>query len=47
MIAFARHWMGTTSDKSERQTSWNEFFDIFDIKRITVGAFEEPLRKVT
>jgi hypothetical protein len=26
-IAFARDWKGTTLEKSERQTFWNEFCD--------------------
>ena len=46
-IAFSRDWKGTTSEKSERQTFWNEFFDIFGIKRRTVAAFEEPVRKLS
>ena len=46
-IAFSRDWEGTTSEKSERQTFWNEFFDIFGIKRRTVAAFEEPVRKLS
>jgi hypothetical protein len=46
-IAFSRDWKGTTSEKSERQTFWNEFFDIFGIRRRTVAAFEEPVRKLS
>lgn len=30
-IKFFRVWKGTTSEKSERQTFWNEFFDIFGV----------------
>jgi hypothetical protein len=46
-ITFARDWKGTTSEKSERQTFWNEFFEVFGIKRRTVAAFEEPVRKLS
>jgi hypothetical protein len=46
-IAFSRDWKGTTSEKSERQTFWNEFFDIFGIKRRTVASFEEPVKKLS
>jgi len=46
-IKFSREWKGTTSEKSERQTFWNEFFDIFGIRRRTVAAFEEPVRKLS
>ena len=46
-IAFARDWKGTTSEKSERQTFWNEFFEIFGKKRRTLAAFEEPVKKLS
>jgi hypothetical protein len=46
-IAFSRDWKGTTSEKSERQTFWNEFFLIFGIKRRTVASFEEPVKKLS
>ena len=46
-IAFSRDWKGTTSEKSERQTFWNDFFDIFGIKRRTVATFEEPVKKLS
>lgn len=39
-IKFSREWKGTTSEKSERQIFWNEFFDIFGIRRRTVAAKE-------
>lgn len=46
-IKFSREWKGTTSEKSERQTFWNEFFDIFGIKRRAVSSFEEPVKKLS
>ncbi|MEO0018614.1 MAG: hypothetical protein RLZZ522_1897, partial [Verrucomicrobiota bacterium] len=46
-IAFSRDWQGTTSEKSERQTFWNEFFEAFGIKRRAVSSFEEPVRKLS
>ncbi len=46
-IAFARDWKGTTSEKSERQTFWNEFFEVFGKKRRTLAAFEEPVKKLS
>ena len=45
-IAFSRDWKGTTSEKSERQTFWNEFFHIFGLRRRHVAAFEQPLKNV-
>ena len=46
-IAFSRENRDTTSEKSESQTFWNEFFHIFGIKRRTVASFEEPVRKLS
>jgi hypothetical protein len=46
-IKFSREWKGATSEKSERQTFWNEFFDIFGIKRRAVSSFEEPVKKLS
>ena len=46
-IGFSRDWKGTTSEKSERQTFWNEFFGIFGIRRKSVAAFEEPVKKLS
>ena len=46
-VKFSREWKGTTSEKSERQTFWNEFFKIFGIKRCAVSSFEEPVKKLS
>jgi hypothetical protein len=46
-IGFSRDWKGTTSEKSERQTFWNDFFEVFGIKRRAVAAFEEPVKKLS
>ena len=46
-IAFSRDWKGTTSEKSERQSFWNEFFEVFGIRRRTVATFEEPVKKLS
>lgn len=46
-IGFSRDWNDTTSEKSERQTFWNEFFGIFGIKRRAVASFEEPVKKLS
>lgn len=46
-IVFANDWQGETSEKAERQTFWNEFFNVFGIKRRTVASFEEPVKKLT
>jgi len=37
---FAKNWENTTSEKSEAQTFWNEFFDVFGVSRRRVASFE-------
>jgi type I restriction-modification system DNA methylase subunit len=44
-IKFGNDWKAETREAAERQTFWNEFFDIFGIKRRTVASFEEPVKK--
>ncbi len=46
-IKFGNDWKTETRESAERQTFWNEFFDIFGIKRRTVASFEEPVKKLS
>ncbi|MFM2169652.1 MAG: hypothetical protein RIS79_4023 [Verrucomicrobiota bacterium] len=46
-IKFGNDWKNETREAAERQTFWNEFFDIFGIKRRTVASFEEPVKKLS
>jgi len=46
-IKFGNDWKSETREAAERQTFWNEFFDIFGIKRRTVASFEEPVKKLS
>lgn len=46
-ISFASEWSGETREAAERQTFWNEFFNVFGIRRRTVATFEEPVRKLS
>ena len=39
-LAFAKEWQGTTSERAEAQSFWNEFFNVFGINRRRVAAFE-------
>ena len=32
-IQFAHNWAGTRSEAAEKQTFWNEFFDVFGLQR--------------
>ena len=43
---FARNWSEATRERGEAQTFWNEFFEVFGIRRRTVAAFEEPVRNL-
>jgi len=46
-ITFARNWAEASRERAEAQTFWNEFFDVFGIRRRTVAAFEAPVRNLT
>jgi hypothetical protein len=46
-IKFSREWAGIRSESAEKQTFWNEFFQVFGIKRRVVASFEEPVKKIS
>ena len=46
-IAFSREWQGETSEAAECQSFWNDFFNVFGVRRRTVATFEEPVRKLS
>ncbi|MGA2616619.1 MAG: DNA methyltransferase [Thermoguttaceae bacterium] len=46
-IGFARDWAGAKSENAEKQTFWNEFFQVFGIRRRVVASFEEPVKKIS
>ncbi|HEX5422638.1 MAG TPA: DNA methyltransferase [Candidatus Acidoferrales bacterium] len=46
-IAFSKQWTGVRSERGEKQTFWNEFFDVFGIRRRAVASFEEPVHKIS
>jgi hypothetical protein len=43
---FAQEWVGTTSEQSEKQTFWNEFFEILGVNRRRVGGYFEQAVKL-
>ena len=45
-ITFSHEWADATSERAESQTFWNEFFEVFGIRRRSVAAFEEPVRNL-
>jgi hypothetical protein len=46
-LSFSRSWSEATREQADKQTFWNEFFDVFGIARRTVAAFEEPVHRLT
>ena len=44
--AFAREWAGASYEKGETQSFYNDFFQIFGVKRRTVARYEEHVKKL-
>lgn len=45
-IKFSRRWKEADSERSEKQTFWNEFFDVFGIRRASIASFEENVKNL-
>ena len=47
-IRFSRNpdWINATSERADKQTFYNEFFEVFGIRRATVAAFETNVRNL-
>jgi hypothetical protein len=45
-IAFSKDWTGVKREQAEKQTFWNEFFNVFGTPRRAVASFEEPVRNI-
>ena len=43
---FVREWADATYEKGETQSFYNEFFDIFGVRRRTVARYEEHVRRL-
>lgn len=43
---FAVDWKDSSYERGEAQTFYNEFFEIFGVKRRKVATFEEPVKKL-
>lgn len=46
-IKFSKEWADAKSEQGERQSFWNEFFEVFGMKRKMVATFEEPVKKLS
>ena len=43
---FSREWADATYEKGEAQSFYNDFFEIFDVKRRSVARYEEHVKKL-
>jgi hypothetical protein len=41
---FAREWQDASYERGEAQSFYNDFFQVFGVKRRKVASFEEPVR---
>lgn len=46
-IKFSREWEGEARESAEYASFWDEFFEVFGIRRRTVASFQEPVRKLS
>ena len=45
-VVFAQDWADAGYEKGETQSFYNEFFDIFGVKRRTVARYEEHVKRL-
>ncbi len=45
-LRFSNDWKGEKRERAEKDTFWNEFFDVFGITRRRLATFEEPVKKL-
>jgi len=45
-IEFAKEWEGESRERAEKDSFWNEFFNVFGISRRRVASFEEAVKKL-
>jgi hypothetical protein len=43
---FSQKWANTERENAEKQTFWNEFFEVFGRNRRQVATFEEPVKNL-
>ncbi len=46
-IGFSKEWTGAKREQAEKQTFWNEFFNVFGIRRRVVASFEQPVKNLS
>ncbi len=44
---FSREWAGETRETGEYQSFWNEFFDVFGVKRRSVALYQKAVERIS
>jgi hypothetical protein len=45
-IQFSKEWEGETRERAEKDSFWNDFFNVFGISRRRVASFEQAVKKL-
>ena len=45
-LSFSKEWILETREDAEAKTFWDDFFEVFDVKRRRVASFEHPVRRL-
>ena len=45
-LKFSNEWVDETRERAEKDSFWNDFFEVFGISRRRVATFEEPVKKL-
>lgn len=46
-LKFSVEWANESKERAEKDSFWNEFFNVFGISRRRVATFEEPVKKLS
>ena len=46
-LKFSNEWADESKERAEKDSFWNDFFDVFGITRRRVATFEEPVKKLS
>jgi hypothetical protein len=46
-IKFSQDWADAKSESGEKQPFWDEFFNVFGMRRRAVASFEEPVKQIS
>ncbi|MGF1534228.1 MAG: type IIL restriction-modification enzyme MmeI, partial [Bernardetiaceae bacterium] len=45
-LTFSKEWQRASRERAEKDSFWNDFFQVFGISRRRVATFEEPVKKL-